>query len=189
MESDRTYVYNLIGAVWGKPSEDREACIDRFDHFVRESLQVAVKARVGGAARIPYLLNLLVHVPISLWLVMDVLICDGDNCQSSAHAQGFTSAAQYISTNVLMNSAMALLVFPWSFPAMLTAMSWVEGKTATSWRFHLQAAAVLCVIAANSLACGFSNQAIALCMTGEGSSFMILSLFANGLLLYIFFVG
>jgi len=122
-ESDRPVVYGIIAKIWGKDDEDEADAIQKFDDFVTGPLLEGVQARVGkDEARVPYLVNLLAHLPMGLWSMADVLICDAANCADAAATEGIKNPYHYMLTQTITNVLFFLVLLPWMCPMMLDAM-------------------------------------------------------------------
>jgi hypothetical protein len=194
-EDDRGKVYQMVNSLWKShldPEDQQEKCaIDRFDEYVRTTMLSDVRANIGDVAYIPYYLNVLMHLPSAMMMLMDWFICDGNNCNYSAKMQSFATTEQYMITNALMNSTMVLTVFVLIAPAQLMACSIVDQKVSKAipkaiLQFMLMAFINMFI----PFLAGVNNQAWVSWMQGQdfGLSMIVLNCTLNGGLCWYFFI-
>ena len=136
---------DTIRHITSYPTND--VIIDQFNGYVRGPVRDKVLKSMGKEDYISFKICFVPALPWFFYSMTYVLGCDGTaDCQTSASRGGFTSVAQYMTSNAIFCSFLAPLGTAMEFPPLLIACSY-----ATEFVSHAASRIALCCCLASFL--------------------------------------
>uniref|UniRef100_A0A7S2VRL0 Transmembrane protein n=1 Tax=Zooxanthella nutricula TaxID=1333877 RepID=A0A7S2VRL0_9DINO len=135
VESDRVGVRQLIERLFQNqphlgfdPEAPQTDPIQRFDRYINTDFAEAIAGQVGGVTRLPYSTCCLAFMPLMFESLANVIGCDSMPCEMSYNSEGYASIPHFMLTNAAMWCFGNVLIYPTTYPVMLTGLVWCRRK-------------------------------------------------------------
>jgi len=129
-ESDRSLIEEHISKVFeehphlGIPPGDCDAGpIPRFNHYIKYDLHNELEMKLGTVTALPYVEVMISFLPLHIFWLVNVLSCDGLDCDVAAVQEGYSSTRAYILCNSLAWVLADILIVPTTLPLVLQTLA------------------------------------------------------------------
>ncbi|CAE8620496.1 unnamed protein product [Polarella glacialis] len=136
VESDRAIVEKEVTELFAEmdhlgknPDSPGAGPVECFNYYINNEFADTISAQVGSVSKLPWTICVLVFLPLNFEALANVLGCDGVPCEEAWVAEeGFSSMPEYIASNALSWCEGIFLIYPTTYPVMLTGLKYFTHK-------------------------------------------------------------